>query len=94
MNEVFYKIRHKGSNLFFKPANNAKGIHLSAAGKVYQSRPSLKRMNGMMLTLGFGEIGGRYLFPQAHHPIEQEFHQKDWELLQFQTTHKVIPWSS
>lgn len=46
---TFYKIRHKASGLFYRPASTTTS-NLSKVGKLYNRKPSLKRIQGLHIT--------------------------------------------
>lgn len=46
---AFYKIRHKASGLFYRPAGT-KTSNLSEVGKVYSRKPSLKMIQALHIT--------------------------------------------
>jgi hypothetical protein len=46
---TFYKIKHKASGLFYRPAGT-KTSNLSKVGKSYSQKPSLKMIQGLHIT--------------------------------------------
>lgn len=43
---IVYKIRHKPTGLFFRPAKD--GPNVSTRGKLYEKRPTLKWLGGIL----------------------------------------------
>lgn len=90
MSNIFYKIRHKKTWLFYQPHKHG-NIQLSKTGKIYSHKPSIKVYKDTPVVLGFGNIGStRKLNPGKE--IHREFRQDDWEVVAYQVEEFTIAW--
>jgi hypothetical protein len=87
---TFYTIKHKATGLYFKPANDTRGINVSKKGKVYNRKPSIHTYDGMRLRMGFGEIGRTWHFNDIE--ILVDWNRDDWDLIEHVSTSTAVPW--
>ena len=76
--DKFFKIRHKPTGLFFKPATNKS--NLSKVGKAYSKKPSLSFLWGKVYT---GERDESK--PYGYRNVTMEVIPSEWEICVYET---------
>jgi hypothetical protein len=94
---ISYKIRHKASGLFYKPAGDTKGINVSKKGKLYQQRPSQTACRRLQVRLGFGTVGRSWFLGAVQDGGKEilfNFDPKDWEVVEYTAVGRenVVDW--
>jgi hypothetical protein len=79
MSDIFYKIRHKSTGLFFKPSTSGK-CNLSKNGKAYGRKPSLSYLWGKIYTGERDSTKGYY-----ERNITMDVIPSDWEICVYET---------
>ena len=94
MSDIFYKIRHKASGLFYKPARGSQDLNVSRIGKVYAHKPNAKQMDNNKIRLGWNKVGrGHPGYSRATpEDLLVEFNPDDWEIVEFKTSSAIIGW--
>lgn len=93
MPQLFYKIKHKASGLFFISRIAAGDINVSQDGEVFHKKPPLCIYSTMPLTLGFGAIGQtRWAANPYDKVVFAEFDPAEWELIEYLSFEQVVEW--
>lgn len=81
---TFYKIRHKPTGLYFRPASGSYRLSLCRDGETYHKKPSLKTYERVPIKIDNSHLG----YPNK----PARFNKADWVIEKYDAAPVEIDW--